>query len=285
MRTCAALTAGALLAVLGLASPATGDPSGSGPGGISPVEAVGSGVYVVTLGPAPSASYDGGRPGYRATRPKPGHRFDRTRPAVRKYSHLLRDRQDALLERLGDPHVLYRMTTALDGFAAVLDTAQVKQLREMPAVDLVERSVKQQVAGTPHRRPLSPSAGTDRDSSAFLGLSGPAGVWSRHGGPHRAGKGVVVGVVDTGIWPENPSFAGSPLGPSGRTPDLPGFHGRCVTGQNWTTRDCTHKIVSARYFVKGFGAGKIASSDYLSPRDGIGHGTRVASVAAGDYGT
>lgn len=258
--------------------------SGPGAAGIDPVKAVASGVYVVTLGPAPSASYDGGRPGYKATRPKPGDRFDRTRARVHKYSRFLRDRQDNVLDRVGDPHVLYRMTTAVDGFAARLDSAQVKQLRSMPGVDLVERSVKQHVAAA-RMRPLSPVVGAGRDSSAFLGLSGPTGVWARHGGPHHAGRGVVVGVVDTGIWPENPSFAGNPLGPSGRTPDLPGFHGKCDTGQQWTTRDCTHKIVSARYFVKGFGAGRIASSDYLSPRDGIGHGTHVASVAAGDFGT
>ena len=51
----------------------------------------------------------------------------------------------------------------------------------------------------------------DKKSVDFLGLSGSDGVWSKLGGPDDAGRGVVVGVIDTGIWPESASFAGEPL--------------------------------------------------------------------------
>ena len=36
--------------------------------------------------------------------------------------------------------------------------------------------------------------------------------------------------------------------------------------------------------MKGFGEENVASAEYLSPRDGTGHGSHVASTAAGDHG-
>jgi hypothetical protein len=48
--------------------------------------------------------------------------------------------------------------------------------------------------------------------------------------------------------------------------------------------DCSTKIIRARYFLSGFGASKIGNSttgEYVSPRDGDGHGAHTASTAAG----
>jgi hypothetical protein len=106
-------------------------------------------------------------------------------------------------------------------------------------------------------------------------------AWDEAGGAAAAGRGRVVGVVDSGIWPENPSFAALP-GARGRGPR--GFRGACTEGEQWDTSDCNSKIVSARYFVKGFGEDRLAASEYLSPRDGTGHGSHVAAVAAGNEG-
>ena len=49
---------------------------------------------------------------------------------------------------------------------------------------------------------------TPRHTPAFLGLTDRGGLWDQLGGARDAGDGVVVGIVDSGIWPENPSFAG-----------------------------------------------------------------------------
>lgn len=233
-------------------------------------ESVAPGLYLVTLAQPPAATYLGGISGYAATRPDPGQRFDAQNPAVRRYRQLLRLRQDRLLGAVGSPDVVYRYTTALNGFAARLTSTQVKRLRATAGVVAVERSVLAEV--------------TTVHSPDFLGLRGSAGAWAGYGGPARAGAGVVVGVVDTGIWPENPSFAGAPTGP-GRAPGLPGFGGACRPGaESWSRQDCDAKIVSARYFVSGFGAEEIADSDYLSPRDGTGHGSHTAAIAAGNSG-
>ncbi|HSJ21801.1 MAG TPA: S8 family peptidase [Nocardioidaceae bacterium] len=174
----------------------------------------------------------------------------------------LRRAQDALLRDVGDPAVLYRFTAALNGFAAELDRNQVKRLRSRDDVALVERSTTQQLDSV--------------DSPRFLGVDE---AWEAAGGPDNAGRGTVVGVIDSGIWPENPSFAALPGARSSGPVD---FEGTCETGEQWDEADCNSKVVSARYFVKGFGADNLAASEFLSPRDATGHGSHTAAIAAGN---
>ena len=102
-----------------------------------------------------------------------------------------------------------------------------------------------------------------------LRLSGPTGVWAAVGGPAVAGNGVVVGVIDTGIWPESASFAGTPLADAAdpndptkayrqgrQTVQLKAsgetFTGTCQTGQQFTADLCNTKLISARYFGDSF---------------------------------
>lgn len=232
----------------------------------NPGRATEPGLYVVTLIEQPAAVYAGGVPGFRATRARSGQRFDRTRPAVVSYQERLREAQDRLLESVGNPEVRYRFTTALNGFAAELDSTQVKELRVTKGVALVEKSsmLKIDTVETP----------------GFLGL---AGAWAQAGGPDKAGKGIVIGIIDSGIWPENPSFAGLPSESNDGSRQPRGFHGGCATGTQWDAADCNSKVISARYFLKGFGQQNVAKSEYLSPRDGSGHGSHTASIAAGNH--
>ncbi|MEO5708220.1 MAG: S8 family serine peptidase [Nocardioidaceae bacterium] len=268
-RSAAVLTAAAVLLAV---APAVAGATDTAP---DPFRSTAPGVYVVTLDGAPAAVD-------AATRPRDNQRFDRTRPAVVAYAGALVARQDQVVHALGDPTVLYRYTTALNGFAATLTTEQVKQVRAMAGVALVERSTKQHLDRTPASIQMTPAVGSS--SRDLLGLDGPRGVWAAHGGPERAGHGVVVGVVDTGIWPDNPSFRGLPQRTPGTAPQLAGFHGSCDPGEDWSAEDCSDKVVSARWFVSGFGEENVATAEYLSPRDGTGHGSHVASTAAGDHG-
>ncbi|CAO2838964.1 unnamed protein product [Amaranthus hypochondriacus] len=91
---------------------------------------------------------------------------------------------------------------------------------------------------------------------------------------------VIVGVLDTGIWPESQSFNDSGLGP------VPArWKGACEKGRGFDpARHCNRKIVGARVFYKGYEAatGNISDElEYKSPRDQDGHGTHTAGTVAG----
>ncbi len=254
-------------AALVLADAAAGDVTAR-PAPASAPDSAGS--YLVVLRGTPLATYDGSASGFARTAPRSGERFDADRPAVQAYEAHLLGLQTDLLDELGSPEVLYRYTTALNGFAATLTGEQVTALRERSDVLAVERSRVEHVTGAP--------------TTDTLGLGGTDGIWQRVGGPARAGKGVVVGLVDTGIWPENPSFAGIPVDRPTLRRTYPGFTGDCEPGERWTTDLCNAKVLAARYFVAGFGASGLAASDFASPRDGSGHGSHTAAIAAGNVG-
>ncbi|MEJ5913644.1 S8 family serine peptidase [Pseudokineococcus sp. 1T1Z-3] len=245
------------------------------------------GTYVVVLEDDPTATYDGGIEGLAPTATDAPADFSADSAAVRAHADHAAAEQEEVAASVGaEPLVTYSLTT--NGFAAELDGAQAARLADDPRVDRLVPNELLQV------QDLSPS------STEFLGLEGPDGTWAEVGGPEEAGAGVVVGVIDTGIAPENPSFAGEPLSsePSTTTPYLDGdeiivekadgsqFRSRCVEGDAFDAEDCSTKLVGARYFVEGFGERAVAGAErgeHLSPRDGNGHGSHVASTAAGEH--
>jgi Subtilase family/Fibronectin type-III domain/Peptidase inhibitor I9/PA domain len=253
-----------LMSVLAGTTPAAAT-VGSGPSNSSD-RSTPAGVYLVVLRDQPSASYDGHLSGYPATRPARGTRFDSSRQVVVRYTSTLVREQHSVLSSVDDPSILYRYTTAIDGFAARLSLQQVKQLRADPRVFSVQPSTKVRVDSAP----------------AMLAATTPA--WAGQGGPPNAGKGIVVADIDTGVWPENPSFAGPAHRIGSGGVQVPGFTGNCQPGEAFDTSDCNGKIIAARWFLKGFGARNIAEADYASPRDGSGHGSHTAAIAAGNYG-
>ncbi|XWS25540.1 hypothetical protein CRYUN_Cryun27aG0076800 [Craigia yunnanensis] len=90
---------------------------------------------------------------------------------------------------------------------------------------------------------------------------------------------VIVGVLDTGVWPELKSFDDSELGP---VPS--GWKGECEVGKNFSSASCNRKLIGARFFSKGYEAafGPIDETmESKSPRDDDGHGTHTATTAAG----
>ncbi|MGH3507473.1 MAG: S8 family serine peptidase [Nocardioidaceae bacterium] len=228
------------------------------------------GVYVVMLDDAPLAAYHGSIPAYPATAPDSGQRFDDRRASVDAYRAFLLDRQESVLDSIGDPPVLYRYTTALHGFAADLTSEQVKELRTDPAVATLQHSDTLHLASAARPGP-GLSAADDR-------------AWREAGVARDAGSGVVIGVIDTGVWPENPSFDGVPMDTATKQRRYPGFTGSCLAGDRWGEDICDAKIVSARYFLRGFGSDNLAASEYASPRDANGHGSHTAAIAAGNPG-
>ncbi|TKY53067.1 Subtilisin protease SBT4.14 [Spatholobus suberectus] len=80
---------------------------------------------------------------------------------------------------------------------------------------------------------------------------------------------IIVGLLDTGISLDCPSFNDRGYGPPPRT-----WKGKCVTGANFTS--CNNKVIGAKYFNL-----QNAPVSNLSPADDEGHGTHTASTAAG----
>lgn len=256
----------------------------------TPVEGT-PGHYIVVMKADPLATYDGGTKGLKATRPDKGERLDAHSANSQKYVAHLKNEQRKLAAQQGvTPDAAYQVT--VNGFSADLTGEQVDRLR-----------ASKDVLGVFPDSIRHPQAQTSTD---FLGLGdddeGLGGVWEQTGGVGTAGEGVVVGIVDTGIAPEHPSFAGDKLKKksnrkSDGQPYTDGsyvyfdkadgglFKSPIVTGQEWSKHDYSTKLVGAQYFSSGAtAAGFDFQYDYLSPRDGAGHGSHTASTAAGNFG-
>ncbi|MEV4343643.1 S8 family serine peptidase [Actinoplanes sp. NPDC049596] len=213
------------------------------------------GQYIVRLREAPVTSYAGGVEGLAATRPAAGQELAPHSAAAEKYrGHLGAAQRDVL----GDLGIQARQTytTAFNGFTAKLTGAQATALAKDPRVAAVSRArVVKADAATPS------------------GPGGAAPATTMAKPVPGKGSGVVVGVIDTGIWPESASFAATMPAPKG-------WHGTC---QGFPAGTCNGKILGARYFADGWlaMAGSLPDGEVLSPRDMQGHGTHTASTAAG----
>ncbi|XVU25300.1 S8 family serine peptidase [Actinoplanes sp. CA-054009] len=284
LRALSALTLSLTLTVTGLGGPARAAGSGSSlpdlgllRDGRTPAALTGGaafrpgtantaltdGQYVVRLREAPVTTYAGGVDGLAPTKPAAGQDLEPHSAAAERYrKHLGEAQRDVL----GDLGVTARQTytTAFNGFTAKLTGAQATTLAKDPRVAAVSKTqVVEADAASSVKADKSAKAATD--SKAVGTKPGPG-----------KGDGVVVGVIDTGIWPESASFAATMPAPRG-------WHGTCQTGEGFPASACNGKIVGARYFADGWlaMAGSLPDGEVLSARDMQGHGTHTASTAAG----
>ena len=275
-RRIAAVGTAALLVSAGLAAggPAASAASKStSPASQRAQKAVTAGRYLVTLADEPAATYEGDVKGYARTRPDAGKKLDPTRSSVINWRAHLTSVHDGLVSKVGATK-LADYTVATNGFAADLTAAQARTLSATAGVVGLEKDVLKTLDTT-----YSPD---------FLGLTASGGLWQQLGGNTIAGTGVIVGVIDSGIWPDSPAFAGAELkrDRAGQPVEATGLRGRwfgaCVQGEQFNSQNCNDKLIGARYYVAGFGKQNIAKGEYLSPRDGQGHGSHTASTAAGN---
>ncbi|PKI36528.1 hypothetical protein CRG98_043081 [Punica granatum] len=75
---------------------------------------------------------------------------------------------------------------------------------------------------------------------------------------------IIIGVLDSGVWPESESFSDKGFGSPPKK-----WKGTCQEGANFT---CNNKLIGARFYT----------DDSPSARDSFGHGTHTASTAAGN---
>ncbi|XP_030451259.2 cucumisin-like isoform X2 [Syzygium oleosum] len=147
-------------------------------------------------------------------------------------------------------HLLHSYKRSFNGFAAMLTEEEVKKMAGLEGVVSVFPNRKKQLHTT--------------KSWDFMGFS-------RHVERSKTEGDLIVGVLDSGIWPESESFSDQGLGPPPSK-----WTGTCQSSSNFT---CNNKVIGAKYYRA---IGKFGPSDLRSPRDSDGHGSHTASTVAGD---
>ncbi|GKV04603.1 hypothetical protein SLEP1_g16746 [Rubroshorea leprosula] len=182
--------------------------------------------------------------------------------AVESDTYIVHMDKSAMPKAFSGQHNWYlAILNSLSGFSASLSPEELEALKNTPGYVSSIRD--------------SPVKLDTTHSSQFLGLNYNSGAWP----VSSFGKDVIIGVVDTGVWPESESF-----NDDGMTEIPSRWKGECESGTQFNSSSCNKKLIGARFFNKGL----IANNPNLtiqmnSPRDTDGHGTHTSSTAAGNY--
>ena len=189
-------------------------------------------------------------------------RFDKLSADIQDHVRRLDAEQSNVLQKAGiSVQEIYRYRYSLNGFAALMTETDASKLRDLPeVVNVWEDEVRR----------LSTNS-----SPAFLGLF-DADVGLR-GAPGLDGDGVVIGIIDSGVYPEHPALQDT------READRPracqsawaensllgqwlcrrydklddvqvfdppeNWNGACETGPQFTLENCNNKLIGARFFL------------------------------------
>lgn len=242
--------------------------------------------YIVQLADKPAATYDGGVAGLAATKPAPGQRLNVDASDVQAYINYLDAKQADVTSTIAGAEITNEFKVVFNGFSAMLTDDEVRALKKnSKVVAITADSILQlDTSYTP----------------GFIGLDGPGGLWSKMGGQGAAGEDMIIGIVDSGIWPEHASFADR-LDSATGTPSHSGdqlvytapptsWKGECIEGEGFSKANCNNKLIGARYFKTP--TQTLHWTEFASARDSVagvegrgGHGTHTASTAGGNAGT
>lgn len=146
----------------------------------------------------------------------------------------------------GESRMVFGYRNVMKGFAAKLSADEVKEMGNKKGF----------ISAAPEK--ILPLHTTH--SPGFLGLHQNMGLWR----DSNYGRGVIIGVLDTGIARDHPSFSDE-----GMPPPPARWKGICES--NFTA--CNNKVIGARSF----------SEEKRSVFDDDGHGTHTAGTAAGNF--
>jgi subtilisin family serine protease len=239
------------------------------PAVINPLKGATEGIFVIRLDAEPLATYRGGVVGLAPTSPEVtgAPRLDTATVESRAYADYLETAQSTFVARLekaightADVRFTYKNST--NGLAVWLTPREAALVARMPGVESVRQEVIEQLQ-------------TDVGPTWIGAPSLWGGATSCEEGGY-CGEGVIVGVLDSGINPSNPSFAAT--GGDGYTHTNPYGSGTYVgvcdsdnTDIYDSTFSCNDKLIGAWDYT--------ATDAY----DDDGHGSHTASTAAGNF--
>ncbi|MEU7853262.1 S8 family serine peptidase [Nonomuraea sp. NPDC049141] len=219
------------------------------------------------------AAYRGGLPGLPGTSPAvTGKALDTRSAEAKKYGQHIESVEKeflgALASKVPGAVVGQRVRTVYGGIALRIPGNKVAEVLKLPGAVAVQEDKPQQLL-------------TDA-SPQFIGADT---IYSQLGGSNSSGKGVIVGVLDSGAWPEHPSFA-APSGLPAPGPTKDGTARVCNFGDNPLTPasdpfTCNNKLIGGQPFLETYNAvfgGEVYPD---SARDSNGHGTHTATTSAG----
>lgn len=229
---------------------------------------------IVRLHGEPLATYDGRMPGLAATAPRSLGRVRldlRSAASQRMLSHLRSQHQtfaSSVQAAIPSARLGHRYQAVFNGMSLVIPANRLSTLAALPGVAAIYQDRTEQL-----QTEVSP---------AFIGAPE---LWNAVGGRSSAGEGVIVGVLDSGIWPEHPSLRDpDAFGKPYAAPPGPArpceFNTGSVPGPAFT---CNNKLIGARTFMSTYeSVVGLAPGEYSSARDANGHGTHTATTAAGN---
>jgi len=236
--------------------------------------------YIVILDDLPLAAYDGrimstperatDSVRLQATAKKftSARKLDVKSPGSQKYLQFLDERFESFrgeaLLRLGRQlQPVHRYRNALNGFATELSAAEARALRDMPRVTSVQLDEIQH---------LETDSGPNWIGADKI-YDGSAGVTP------TGGQGIIVGVIDSGVNWDHPSFKDPGDDGSGFDHDNPWGEERGLCSDPDVL--CNDKLVGVYEFVVDDPATD-ETEESNNGKDNAGHGSHVTSIAAGN---
>ena len=255
-----------------------------------------SSIYLVQMREQAVIAYQGGVAGFIGTKPAKGSKLKANSKNVENYVAHLDATHNRAISSINAEKV-YGYRYGFNGFAARMTAKDAAKLQKRGDVLRVWKDELQKIQ--------------TNTSPKYIGVSESGQAWSRG----VKGEDIIIASIDTGIWPEHPSFANEVGGSTGNQwpwqghlniskayKPLAGFKssgcdfGNTAANPDDTPASCNDKLITARCYNMGFSDGpdetnpcggdgvETGDFEFQSARDYDGHGSHTAATAGGNNG-